>query len=130
MPHATMSIQGRSQAISDPSEAVPLLVGPDSPRDAEVWVTLEGGQSMAIFLGGPRAAVRYLASRDDLGQHATDPAWSTPEQFAFQLIDGQTTRFAGGETIERDHAAHVAKYFIETGEPAPWVEWHDDRLAA
>lgn len=97
-----------------------------SPRD--LWFEREDGKILTALVNGDRGWLMYRVDEDDAGYSSRDPTYAGPEEavLPYILANGQQDEYPVSWTLPIEEVMRATEYFLETGEKAPWVTWHDD----
>jgi hypothetical protein len=98
-----------------------------SPGD--VWFVREDGKILNAFVNGDRAWLMYRLDESDAGFSSRDPSYAGPQNAVLPYLltsNGQLDEYPVSWTIALDEAIRAVEYFVQTGENAPWITWHDD----
>ena len=96
-----------------------------SPRD--LWFEREDGKILTALVNGDRGWLMYRVDEDDAGYSSRDPTYAGPEEavLPYTLDNGQLDEYPVSLTLPIEEVMRATEYFLETGEKAPWVTWHD-----
>ena len=97
-----------------------------SPGD--LWFVREDGKILNAFVNGDRGWLMYRVAEDDAGYSSHDPTYDGPEEAVLPYIlhNGQQDEYPVSWTLPLEEVMRATQYFLQTGEKAPWVRWHDD----
>jgi hypothetical protein len=86
------------------------------------------GNILTAFVNADRAWLMYRVDDDDAGYSSRNPTYTGPEEAVLPYIldNGQRDEYPVSWTLPIDEVIRATEYFLETGEKAPWVTWHDD----
>ena len=97
-----------------------------SPR--VLWFEREDGKILTAMVNGDRGWLMYRVAEDDAGYSSRDPTYAGPEEAVLPYIldNGQQDEYPVSWTLPIEEVMRATEYFLQTGEKAPWVIWHDD----
>ena len=127
---AKLIINGADRTVSRREELAACLGEVRDLPFAELWLSRPGGESLAALLSGERGWLMYLQYHGDAGFSSRDPAYVGPRDavLEFRLSNGQRDEYPVAWTLPTTQVMRVVEYFFTTGERAPWIAWHDDRV--
>jgi hypothetical protein len=115
---------------SDPRELRLALLSCAAVEFAEVWLSVNGGASMALLKSGERALCFFVRHHGDSGFTSRRPASEakrgTRAELEFRIGRGESCRFPEEWTVPLFVALRAADEFLRTGERPPQIPWHDD----
>lgn len=143
-----MLIDGRAVDTADPREVRRALLSTAGARFAEIWLSVNGGCSMALLKSDDRALCLFVRHHGDPGFTSRRPrrenehedprrigrasprrAARKPAEIEFHVGRGDSVRFPAEWTVPLFVALRAADEFLRTGEMPPQIPWHDDAKA-
>ena len=101
----------------------------DSHTHFELWCTVPDGPSLLMLRCGGHAWLMYLRFTGDAGLHSVSVA-EREGTGSYLLANGQKDHYPVAWCIDLEQCYKaVAYFFVNAGERAPWVHWHEDQAA-
>jgi hypothetical protein len=95
----------------------------------EVWERKgDDGPALCALINGDRGWLMYLNEPGDTGYSSRDPGYDGPDDAVidYVLSNGQRDEYPASWALPVEIVERALAHFRETGERAPFVEWHPD----
>jgi immunity protein Imm1 of predicted polymorphic toxin system len=98
------------------------------PRFLELWVETEGGAALCASLNGDAGWLVYLRENGDPGSSSRNSEYTGPADgvIEYRLDNGQVDEYPASWALSAGEVKKAIQHFLLTGEPAPWIVWHND----
>jgi hypothetical protein len=98
------------------------------PEHREVWHRKDDGRALCALIHSERGWLMYLPGLEDTGYSSRDPDYSGDPgaKMEFVLSNGQRDEYPVAWTLPLERIERAFRYFDETGDRAPFIEWHAD----
>jgi hypothetical protein len=101
-----------------------------SPRSnfREVWEKKPDGRALCALNNGDVGWLMYLQEPGDTGWSSRNPAYDGPAdaELEYYLSNGQRDVYPASWALPIAVVERALEHFRQTGERAPFVEWHSD----
>jgi hypothetical protein len=98
------------------------------PPYREVWENKPDGRALCALINGDRGWLMWLSEPGDTGYSSRNPAYDGPEEAVIEYIltNGQRDEYPASWALPVEIVERALAHFRETGDRAPFVEWHAD----
>src|SRR3954466_14426891 len=94
---------------------------------AELWVERSSSSSLCLLKSGGRSLLMLMRSPGDPGLTSRTNLPTSAQAFLnFRLANGQIDKYSSDWTVSFADAGDAVEYFFNTGDPAPFIDWHDE----
>ncbi|MBX3183711.1 MAG: hypothetical protein KIT72_06275 [Polyangiaceae bacterium] len=103
-------------------EALRRLEALEELTAADVTIEVDPVGILTILLSSERGFVMWMTEAGDVGKVASVPS-GVRAHWYFMLSNGQRDVYEDGQTVPREDALRIARWFIEAPERLPEVNW-------
>jgi hypothetical protein len=98
------------------------------PHFRELRVETEDGAALYALVSGDVGWLMYLRMEGDAGFSSRNPDYAGPADAVLQdrLDNGQVDEYPASWALPVAALKKAMHHFLRTGEPAPWIAWHND----
>lgn len=98
------------------------------PQFLELWVETAGGAALCALLNGDSGWLMYLRENGDPGFSSRNLDYAGPVDrlIEYRLDNGQVDEYPASWALSVGDVEQAMQHFLRTGEPAPWIAWHND----
>lgn len=103
-------------------------LNPGRPQFLELWIEGGNGATLCALLNGDSGWLMYLRENGDPGFSSRNVEYAGPADGAIQyrLDNGQVDEYPACWALPAGDVKKALQHFLLTGEPAPWIAWHND----
>ena len=123
-----LMVNGEKFLVSNKDDMKKILEKSCKSQFNEIWLSRNDEKALSILNNYDNAWIMYLRFNGDAGFRSSNPDYKGEEdkKLEFLLSNGQRDMYPASWIISFKKALKTLDYFLESGDKAPWITWHEE----